>query len=328
MRSLRGRLTTFMMLFFTISAIVLALLQPALVAKAMTVDPSFGYDVIGSLWNSEGRNFVVGEPFRSPSNCGTALSITAALGATQNGTCPCSGAIYSSNLSTLIVGASFVSTFLTTNDTWYTFTFASTSLSPNTVYYFVIYVGAGALPQFGRVDRDLGGSGSWNYYTLSSWPSSLSLSTDYYEYSIFVNYTATGKDTLPPTYSLPNPSYSSTAAGQTCVLSCRWTDDVAVSMVFESNNASGSWSYNNSVALTSGWANFTVTLPSRTGAVVSYYWIANDTSNNWNTSMPIQTLTTTTIPEFSNILILSLAFIALIVAFIAFKRRKPENFKP
>jgi hypothetical protein len=104
--------------------------------------------------------------------------------------------------------------------------------------------------------------------------------------------TLTTTDTTPPTYTLPSPSYNATVTGQPCLLSCQWTDGVAVSMVFQSNNASGSWSYNNTVTLSSGWANFTVTLPSA-GIVVGYYWIANDTSNNWNVTMPIQTLTTT-----------------------------------
>jgi hypothetical protein len=63
-------------------------------------------------------------------------------------------------------------------------------------------------------------------------------------------------------------------------------------MVFESYNASGSWSYNNTVTLSGGWANVTRTVPNA-GTVVGYYWIANDTSNNWNISMTIQTFTST-----------------------------------
>jgi hypothetical protein len=102
-------------------------------------------------------------------------------------------------------------------------------------------------------------------------------------------------DSTSPTYTLPTPSYNTTGANQPCLLSCQLTDNIGVSMAFESDNSSGIWSYNNTVALSSGWANFTVTLPA--SGVVGYYWIANDTSNNWNVSMPIQTLTTTGTPN-------------------------------
>lgn len=114
-----------------------------------------------------------------------------------------------------------------------------------------------------------------------------------------------------PTYSLPSPSYNNTVANKPTLFSCKWTNGTnPISMVLYSTNATGTWSWNNTATLTlidtsDFWANFTATLTSTIGAVVDYFWIANDTSGNWNTTMTNQTLTTTYIyttpPTYSGV---------------------------
>lgn len=104
-----------------------------------------------------------------------------------------------------------------------------------------------------------------------------------------------------PKYSLPSPSYSSTLTGATITFSSEWINRsaTAIDTVLYSDNATGSWSWNNTATLSEisdtshWWANFTATLTGIVGAVVNYFWIANDTSNFWNTTMINQTLTTT-----------------------------------
>jgi hypothetical protein len=118
-------------------------------------------------------------------------------------------------------------------------------------------------------------------------------------YDIKFAYLTTEEDATSPTFMLPSPSYNSTQAGQPCQLNCQWNDNVNMSMALFSHNNTGAWSYNNTATLvfsnaTAAWANYTVTLNSTAGQVMGYYWIANDTSNNWNVSMEIQTLTITT----------------------------------
>jgi hypothetical protein len=103
-------------------------------------------------------------------------------------------------------------------------------------------------------------------------------------------------DTTPPTYS--NVGTNTTQAGQPCQFSVLWNDNVNVSMVFISHNSTGAWQYNITVTLvwinsTAAWANYTLTLNQTEGQIVGWYQISNDTSNNRNTSMPIQTLTVT-----------------------------------
>lgn len=101
-------------------------------------------------------------------------------------------------------------------------------------------------------------------------------------------------DTTSPTYTLPSPSYNTTYAGFACMFSCEWTDDLALSVVLFRTNNTGILT-NCTATVTSGWANYTLTLCNPVGAVVQYDWWANDTSNNWNATMPLQSLTTTSV---------------------------------
>ena len=116
-----------------------------------------------------------------------------------------------------------------------------------------------------------------------------------------VNY-----DNTPPTYS--DVSHNQTVAGEPCLFSCKWSDNVGLSGFIFSWNASGVWQNDTWTSLsgTSAWANVTKTLPNTVGLVIGYRWYCNDTStnpqNNWN-STPIYTLTTTysNPPQYSNV---------------------------
>ena len=101
-------------------------------------------------------------------------------------------------------------------------------------------------------------------------------------------------------YTFPSPSYSVTEAYTTCTFSVLWTDisGHSPSMAFYSTNISGIWVYNQTVTLSainssSAWANWTGTLPT-VGSVTCYYWICNDSLDNWCVSMPVQTVTSMT----------------------------------
>jgi hypothetical protein len=108
-------------------------------------------------------------------------------------------------------------------------------------------------------------------------------------------------DETPPTYS--NISYNTTIAGQSCTLSVKWSDNVALSGFIFGTNNTGSWLNDTWTSLTENpsWANKTKTLNSTVGMVVGYRWYCNDTSNNWNDT-DIQTLTTTAFPVILTIL--------------------------
>jgi hypothetical protein len=124
---------------------------------------------------------------------------------------------------------------------------------------------------------------------------------DIAEYNRANNRLSLTRAFLVPNYVLPSQSYSAKGFGQSCVFSCEWINGTnPISWVGYSTNVSGFWTWNNTATLTQidsthFWANFTATLPITAGVVVEYFWIANDTSNNWDTDMPNQTLIITPI---------------------------------
>lgn len=91
---------------------------------------------------------------------------------------------------------------------------------------------------------------------------------------------------LPQSYWLPFPSYSTTAYNSLCVFSCEWINGSnPIGTVLFSTNASGTWSWNNSLSPTAidsthFWTNWTATLP-KWGSTAWYFWLCNDTGNNW-----------------------------------------------
>jgi len=104
-------------------------------------------------------------------------------------------------------------------------------------------------------------------------------------------------DTAPPTYSLPATPYNETRAGYAARFDCLWNDNTNVTTSYFCTNNTGVWS-NSSVTMvwvntTAAWANYTITLNSTVGVVVAYLWNCSDAVPNWNTTMPMQTVTTT-----------------------------------
>ena len=85
-----------------------------------------------------------------------------------------------------------------------------------------------------------------------------------------------------------SPKYTSitsntTYANQTVLLSCQWSDNVAVSGFIFGTNNTGSWVNQTwSSSLTNGWANETFKLNNTIGNLILSEWWCNDTSNNWN----------------------------------------------
>jgi hypothetical protein len=104
-------------------------------------------------------------------------------------------------------------------------------------------------------------------------------------------------DATPPTYSLPATPYNETRAGYAARFDCLWNDNTNVTTSYFCTNNTGVWS-NSSVTMvwvntTAAWANYTITLNSTVGVVVAYLWNCSDAVPNWNTTMPMQTVTTT-----------------------------------
>lgn len=99
-------------------------------------------------------------------------------------------------------------------------------------------------------------------------------------------------DSTPPTYS--SIGYSSTLAAQSCIFSCKWSDETALSGYIFGTNNTGTWT-NETWAVLAGataWANVTKTLNSTASYRIEFKWWCNDTSNNWNNTA-IQFLVTT-----------------------------------
>jgi uncharacterized membrane protein (DUF441 family)/phage gp46-like protein len=114
-------------------------------------------------------------------------------------------------------------------------------------------------------------------------------------YNVYYDYLSLAvADTTPPTYS--NVGTNTTRAGQPCLFSVKWTDNVALSGFIFGTNNTGVWVNDTWTAWTgsptTAWSNVTKTLNSAVHVVVCWQIWANDTSNNWNTT-GTQTLTTT-----------------------------------
>jgi len=94
------------------------------------------------------------------------------------------------------------------------------------------------------------------------------------------------KPAVAPTYS--NIGVNTTVAGQSCLFSVLWNDQVNVSGFIHSSNNSGSWLNQSWVAFsvfynsTAAWSNATLTLNSTVGVVVQWIIYCNNTNNFWN----------------------------------------------
>jgi len=100
-------------------------------------------------------------------------------------------------------------------------------------------------------------------------------------------------DTTPPTYSLN--STNSTLAGTPVSHNLKWNDETGLShYLFSFDNCTGTLVNNSFVSFsgTANWSNETKTINSTVGCTIQWKVYANDTSNNWNTSLTYSYLTT------------------------------------
>jgi len=123
--------------------------------------------------------------------------------------------------------------------------------------------------------------------------------TDYHLRYLSLSVVPTA-DVTPPTYS--NVAYNSTTAGNSCLLTCLWTDNVNVSGFIVGNNNTGTWqnttwtsTWSNWADSESAWANITLTLNSSYNFVVQFEWWCNDTSGNWNNTGILSSVTSATL---------------------------------
>ena len=97
-------------------------------------------------------------------------------------------------------------------------------------------------------------------------------------------------DTTPPWFTNDSDNSSGAIkAGESVFVHTLWHDDCALDTAILQTNQSGSWENVSSLSLSGkeAWANFTITTnTSDVGKTICWKQIANDTSNNWNTSMP------------------------------------------
>ena len=110
-------------------------------------------------------------------------------------------------------------------------------------------------------------------------------------FSVFAPLTKEAEgDTTPPWFNNDSDNSSgSITAGEGVFVHTLWHDDCALGTTTLQTNQSGSWEDVSSLDLSGkeAWANFTITTnTSDAGKTICWKQIADDTSNNWNTSMP------------------------------------------
>jgi len=101
------------------------------------------------------------------------------------------------------------------------------------------------------------------------------------------------QDTTSPTYSLN--STNSTLAGTPVEHRLRWQDSVGLSgYIFSFDNCTGTLVNDTWTVFSSNpdWSNVTKVINSTVGCTIRWYVYANDTSNNWNSSLIYSLMTT------------------------------------
>jgi hypothetical protein len=96
-------------------------------------------------------------------------------------------------------------------------------------------------------------------------------------------------DNTAPYYSNDADDSSGTVSENTIVnVSVYWQDSVALSAGVMRTNQSGSWSNVSTCALSgvSDWCNTTINTAGNTSKTICWNQYANDSMNNWNTTMP------------------------------------------
>jgi len=185
-------------------------------------------------------------------------------------------------------------------NTWYTFTWEYNSTSKTMTMYY----SNSTVPKTVLASNVQGWSDSnWNPYN-----NSISISNEYTgatnEYvenltvrKVFLNginyYIGSEETSTQPTYSLN--STNSTLAGTPVSHNLKWTDNTGLSgYIFSFDNCTGTLVNNSFVSFsgTTNWSNVTKTINSTVGCTIQWKVYANDTSNNWNTSLTYSYITT------------------------------------
>lgn len=250
------------------------------------IDPTFGYTTIGSSTDAWGLNDVLGAVFTSPSDAGTATSITAYVGNSVYGDINGKALlILHADLTIVTNGISPPFVIPEGTGAWKTSTFStSPSLSPSTAYILGIIPEANCYVfQYDSGDTDQGHEDYSNSYAS---PQDLgSAIHNDNEYSIYCTYTAAAEDETAPTYS--DVGTNTTLAGAVCLFYTKWTDETGLAttggFIFGTNNT-GSWDNETWTAFSSNpdWSNKTKTLNTTLHVRIEWCIWANDTSNNWN----------------------------------------------
>lgn len=112
---------------------------------------------------------------------------------------------------------------------------------------------------------------------------------------IFTLTTTPPPDTTPPTYS--NNSTNSTLAGAAISHILYWQDNIGLSgYIFSFDNCTGNFVNDSWVSWTgnplTAWSNVTKIVNSTVGCTIRWKVYANDTSNNWNSSLIYSYITT------------------------------------
>lgn len=127
--------------------------------------------------------------------------------------------------------------------------------------------------------------GYWNRSLTSAEIQSL------YNAGVGLAYPFSAPDSTAPNYSgvYANPPSPLVYTGSNSIFSSLWSDDVALSTVLIEHNFTGILT---NYSMSASGNNYSYSRPIGVGG---YVWrsIANDSSNNWNTSMPYQSYTVT-----------------------------------
>ncbi len=272
-------------------------LQFGFVKNAYGAVSVFGYDTIGTAGSTTVENVIVGSTF-TITNGGTATGMGAYLKPSSQWSGNTKCAIYRHSDLSLIGNTTETAVSGTLGEGWYTYTFSvQPSLVNGTEYLLVVWAQSKTGTCLLVYDSGSTNQGHANSAIYGTWPNPMaSASHSNFKYSVYCNYTIQA-DQLAPTYS--SVASSTVIPSAPCSLSANWVDDTGLSYYILSHNNTGTFA-NTTVSFgaspSTAWSNQTVTLNSSVGNIVQWKYYANDTSNNWNSTMPWQNITVTAIP--------------------------------
>lgn len=265
--------------------VILVFLVSHIAALQFAIDPSFGYESIGTGGTKSIENTIVGSVFTITEN-GTVDSITVALKTTTSyvGLVKC--AIYKHSDLSLVGETPEEEVELGGTAAWYRpFSFFGTkpSLIENTAYVLMAWGESNAGTAFMVYNVGSTDQGHYKTTTYDGFPNPLVSPTHTTnKFSIYCNYTVPAPDTKAPTYS--NVGTNTTIAGQPCLFYTKWTDETGLDDWDFGTNNTGSWVYAAWTKFTTNpdWSNTTTTLNTTVGARVEWIFYARDTSGNLN----------------------------------------------